>query len=402
MALAQLRALSDPDAGHDERLPELAGRFSTFLASGGTLIGNFGAANVNAGLRAASAGLREAGFIGTRVGVVRGDDVREQAIKEDLQLPELGLRISDLGSRFVSAHAYIGAEPIIDLLDSGARVIIGGRIADPSLFVAPICFALGWSLDDPDRAAQATLVGHILECGPHVTGGNFADPPYRAVSNPHDLGQPYARVSSEDAFISKDPASGGLVSVQTVSSQMGYEIHDPASYITPDVTADFSQVWARAAGTDCVQVGGALGRKRPETLKVLVGLDYGWKSIGEVSFGGPGCVSRAELAADTIRQRLTPIAGEIDEIRFDLHGLTALFGRELWANGEPPEVRLRVAARCQTMQAAQRVNDEVEFMYMGPAGAAGISLSKSRSIGVTPAFIARSRIDITTETVIVR
>jgi len=398
LALAQVRAMADPTKGQDERIDEVVGRFSSFLSKGGKIVGNFGSANVEAGLRDVLDGLRDRGITGTRVGVVYGDNVMQAVKSSDLELPELGLRISDLGDRLISAHAYIGAEEIKRLLEQDAAFILGGRLADPSLYVAPICHDMGWDLDMWDEVAAATLVGHLLECGVHVTGGNFADPPYRVVNGLDDLALPFAVGDGSDMMVTKLPGTGGLVSGETIRAQLGYEIHDPARYITPDVVADFTNTWVDDLGNDRVRVGGAVGSAQPELLKVLVGVHRGWKSVGEVSFAGPGCVARGKLAAEMIRARLESIADDIDEIRYDLHGYSAVFGERPEAN-DPIEVRLRVAARCRTPQAAKVVNDEVEFMYMGPAGGGGIAFSVVPAIGVTPAFIPRSQVTITSEVV---
>jgi len=165
LALAQVRRMRDPSSGYDERLPTIVAGIAGFLRSGGRLVGNFGAANPGAAGTAAIDALRKEGLHGTRVGVVHGDDVKDAVLDRDVALPELGCRVSDIEERLVSAHAYIGAEPIVELLTCDCQVILGGRIADPSVYVGPICHELNWALDDWDRVGTATLVAHLLECG---------------------------------------------------------------------------------------------------------------------------------------------------------------------------------------------------------------------------------------------
>jgi hypothetical protein len=207
-----------------------------------------------------------------------------------------------------------------------------------------------------------------------------------------------AEVSNDDLVITKLPGSGGAIDLRTVKTQLLYEIHDPARYLTPDVTADFSNVGVEQVGPDRVRVSGATGRRRPEMLKVLVGVDFGWKAVGEISYGGPGCVGRARRGEEIVRNRLDPISADIDEIRSDLHGMTALFG-DRPVGPEPTEVRLRVAARCATREAAERVITEVEWLYFGPAGAGGATGSVVPAIGVTPAFIPRDEVALELEVV---
>lgn len=398
LALAQIRRAHDPTTGQDRRIARIVELMAPMLSRGGRITGNFGAANPDAGLADVVAGLRKAGLHGTKVGVIRGDDVLDRAVKLDLALDELGTSMGDIGARVVSAHAYVGAEPIVEALQAGAAFVLGGRIADPSLFVGPICHELGWDLDDWERVGVATAVGHLLECGVHGSGANFEDPPYRVVDTPAEVGQPMAEVSDEDVIVTKLPGSGGAIDLRTVKTQLLYEIHDPARYLTPDVTADFSRIFVDQVGPDRVRVSGATGTRRPEMLKVLVGVDFGWKAVGEISYGGPGCVGRARRGEEIVRTRLAPISADIDEIRFDLHGLTALFGNAS-IGPEPMEVRLRVAARCATREAAERVVTEVEWLYFGPAGAGGATGSIVPAIGVTPAFIPRDQVALELEVV---
>ena len=160
-----------------------------------------------------------------------------------------------LAGSVVSANAYLGAEPILEALQRGADVVITGRVADPSLFVAPILAAFGWALDDWPRVGLATLVGHLLECAGQVTGGYFADPGVKDVPHLERLGFPLAEITPDgDVVVTKVPGSGGLVTTATCTEQLLYEVHDPAAYVTPDVVADFSRVTMEADGADRVRV----------------------------------------------------------------------------------------------------------------------------------------------------
>jgi len=397
LALAQVRRRQDPGGGQDRRIGQVVSGLANYLASGRRVVGSFGSANPDAAAADTMDALREADLAGVRVGVVRGDDVLQQVLAADLDLPEMGRRAGELRERIVCANAYIGAESIVAALEADAGFILGGRFADPSLFVGPICHELGWALDDWPRLGSATLVGHLLECGVHGAGGNFEDPPFRLVPDPHDLGLPYAEMAGEDDIvISKTPGSGGAIDERVVKTQLLYEIHDPAAYLTPDVTADFSQVTVAEVGPDRVRVGGAGGRRRPATLKVLVGLDLGWKAVGEISYAGPGCLDRARRGEEIVRRRLAGLGPAVEELRCDLVGLNSVAGGVV-AGGPPPEVRLRVAARCATRPAAEQVVYESELLYFGPAGAGGATGSVVPLLGVTPAYLPRSEVRIETE-----
>jgi hypothetical protein len=398
MALAHVRRRRDPATGQDERIGRLVPLLRGYLASGGRVVGNFGAANPDAAVRDFVTGLRAVGLSGIRLGVIRGDDVLDLVRSQDAALPELGTTVRALGDRVVSANAYIGAEPIVDCLREDAQITVGGRLADPSLFVGPICHELGWSLDDWDAVGHATMVGHLLECGVHSTGGNFEDPPYRVVPDPHRLGFPLAEVTADAAVVTKLHGTGGAVDERTMKTQLYYEIHDPRTYLTPDVTADFSDVHVEDLGNDRVRLTGATGREWPAALKVLVGVDQGYRSTGEISYGGPGCLERARRAEEILRARLDELLEPDDEIRIDLQGLSSLFGDKEGA-AYPTEVRLRLAVRTESEELARDAAHEVELLYFGPAGGGGVVTSVVPALGVTPAYVPRELVTLETEVV---
>jgi hypothetical protein len=398
MALAHVRRRHNPGAGQDERIRRLLPLLRGYLAAGGRVVGNFGAANPDAAADDFVAALRSLGLPGVRLGVIRGDDVLDLVRSRNAELAELGTTVRALGDRIVSANAYIGAEPIVDCLREDAQIVLGGRLADPSLFVGPICHELGWSLDDWEALGHATLVGHLLECGVHSTGGNFEDPPYRVVPDPHRLGFPLAEVSEDSAVITKLDGTGGAVDERTMKTQLYYEIHDPRTYLTPDVTADFSGVRVEDLGGDRVRLSGATGREWPATLKVLVGVDQGYRATGEISYGGPGCVERARRAEEILRAHLDELLAPGDQVRVDLQGMNSLFG-DKEGTSYPEEVRLRLAVRTESEELARDAVHEVELLYFGPAGGGGVVTSVVPALGVTPAYVPRELVPLETEVV---
>jgi hypothetical protein len=399
LALAQAARMENPMLGYDLRMPDVLSRMSKFLHSGGTVIGNFGAANPEQAGIVALEKLRELGHSGMPIAVIYGDDVRDIIFDLNPVIPELGITVKELGDKAISANAYIGAAPIVEALQLGAKVVLGGRLADPSLYVAPIVHELGIDLDDWIALGHATSAGHLMECGAQVTGGNWADPPLRVVPNLHQLGMPYAEITKDRIRLGKLEGTGGSVDVLQAHSQLGYEILDPSDYRTPDVVADFTRVRAEQVGPNVVDVSGATGREFPADLKVLVGVDQGYRAFGEVSYGALRCVERAELARQVIEGTLEPVRHLIDEIRFDLHGVQSLFddGSEVPA---PRELRLRVAARSKSHEVATLVADAVERMFMGPAGGCGITRSVERAIGVYSTFIPRTAVQTSIKLVV--
>lgn len=395
IALAQQARISDPQGGYDPLLSERMRRVLPCVgAQAGRrrlrVITNMGAANPVA---AAIEVRRIAGELGLNLKVVAvvGDDVLSVLNPE--QLLDNGQTVGALGKRLISANAYLGVDGILEALRAEADVVITGRVADPSLFLAPQMFEFGWAADDWQRLGRGTLVGHLLECAGQVSGGYFADPDFKDVDDLARLGFPLAEVDAEgEAVITKVAGSGGRVSRATCIEQLIYEVHDPAAYLTPDVTADFSQVGFVEDSLDRVRAQGAAGRARPEQLKVSVGYLDGWIGEGQMSYGGPGAVARAQLARDVVLKRLELMGVKMHDVRAELIGMDALHGPR--SSVEPWEVRLRIAARCEERSDAVRVGNEVETLYTnGPSGGGGASKSLRQVVAVASLLLPRGAVN---------
>jgi acyclic terpene utilization AtuA family protein len=393
IALAQQAKAADPDSGFD---PLLDARMDAVLLEAWRrrvrIVTNMGAANPHAAAARVRAIAERLGIRGLTIAVVTGDDVRSIVGSGEFTLAETG-ETATLET-IVSANAYLGVEPIVEAIGRGAHVIVTGRVADPSLFLAPIAVHHGWRLDDWTLAGRGTLVGHLLECAGQVTGGYFADPGAKDVHDLARLGFPIAEVERDgSAIITKVPGSGGAVTAATCKEQLLYEIHDPASYFTPDVVADFSGVRVTDLGGDRVGVAGASGRARPPTLKVSVGQLDGWIGEGQISYAGPGAVARGRLAGEIVRERLRLIGVPVRELRTDLIGVDALHGPRPDRPGDPYEVRLRVAARTAASADAWRVAREVETLYTnGPAGGGGATAAVRQVLAMRSTLVPRDRV----------
>jgi len=395
IALAQQVRISDPQGGYDPLLSERMRRVLPFVGRRDDqrrlrVITNMGAANP---VSAAIEVRRIADELGLHLNVVAavGDDVL-QVLQPELMLDN-GQTLGSLGERLISANAYLGVDAILEALHADADVVITGRVADPSLFLAPQMFEFDWAAHDWQRLGRGTLVGHLLECAGQVSGGYFADPGFKDVDDLARLGFPLAEINADgEAVITKVAGSGGRVSRATCTEQLIYEVHDPAAYLTPDVTADFSHVSFVEEGLDRVRALGADGRARPEQLKVSVGYLDGWIGEGQMSYGGPGAVARAQLARDIVLKRLELMGVNMQEVRAELIGMDSLHGPR--SNVEPWEVRLRVAARCEARSDAVRVGNEVETLYTnGPSGGGGASKSVRQVVAVASLLLARSAVN---------
>jgi len=395
IAIAQQAKMKDPGAGYDALL---AARMEACLPScrrnGVRIITNMGAANPAAGARRIGDVAKRLGIKGLKIAAVTGDDVLELTRQHDPVILETGRRVSQLGDRLVSANAYLGADAIVEALKKGADVVITGRVADPSLFLAPLIAEFDWQQDRLDLLGQGTVLGHLLECAGQVTGGYFADPGFKDVPDLARLGFPIAEVREDGAFVvTKVPGSGGMVTAATCKEQLLYEIHDPSSYITPDIVADFTGVRVAETGKDRVAITGGNGRPRTKTLKVSIGYRDGFIGEGQISYAGPGAVERGKLALEIVAERLKLTGVPFDKIRYDLIGVNSLHGDNRSAGHDPYEVRVRVAGRTRSMVEAVRIGNEVETLYTnGPAGGAGAWKSAREVVAMVSALLPRSMV----------
>jgi hypothetical protein len=399
LALAQLAKRQDPAAGYEPLLDAmLAPVLARSLRGGVRIVSNFGAANPRgAALRIREMALQQ-GLPAPRIAVIAGDDVSGPAHRAALQRA-LGAALD--GRDVVSANAYLGSEPIAAALKAGAQIVVGGRIADPSLTVGPALAHFGWAHDDWDRLARATMAGHLLECGTQVTGGYYADPGLKDIPGLARLGYPIAEIDEHGhCTITKPTGTGGRVDEHTVKEQLLYEVHDPAAYLTPDVVADITTAHVHDLGADRVRLEGVRGHARTGTLKVNVCFESGWLAEGEISYAGARAEARARLAADVLRERLQTVGA----LRADLIGVSSIFGddggRWLAATpaGDARDVRLRVALRHAERASAERLVREVTALYCcGPAGGGGVRTALRPTLGTLSCLLPRADVSATFE-----
>ena len=384
----------DPSRGYN---PLLARRMRAILPltfpAGTQVITNMGVANPIAAAECTVEVARELGLDGLVVAALLGDDVSE-ALGPDTPLWER-MTIGETGRPFIGANAYLGADEILLALEIGADVVITGRVADPSLFVAPLRRHFGWDADDWTHLGPATAVGHLLECASQVTGGYFADPGYKHVDGLAYVGFPFAEVGADgSACITKLDGTGGRVDERTVKEQLLYEVHDPARYLTPDVTADFSTVSVTGSGADRVRIDGAGGAPRPEQLKVTVAFDGGWLAEAGVSYAGEGARERAALAGDIVLERMHRVHGTNAPVRADLVGVHSLHSSAACDYpADTRDVRLRCAMRASSRDEAELLLWEVEsLLCCGPSAGGGYRGAVSPSVVTYSASIDRDAV----------
>jgi Acyclic terpene utilisation family protein AtuA len=222
-----------------------------------------------------------------------------------------------LGERPVlTANAYLGGWGIADALGRGADIVITGRVTDAALTAGPAAWHHGWRRDDWDALAGAIVAGHVIECGAQATGGNFAF--FTEVPGLEHPGFPIAEVAGDgSSVITKHPGQGGMVSVDTVTAQLLYEIGGPA-YLNPDVTARFDSIRLSADGPDRVRISGVRGDSPPETAKVAVNYYGGWRSTLTLYLTGLDIEAKAALVEQALWAAIPGGRGAFDAVEVSL------------------------------------------------------------------------------------
>ena len=400
VSAAQVRARRDPSfPGYDTYLDDrMRAVLPGCLKRGTKIISNQGWINPEGAAQRIVHWLREFGARGLKVAAISGGLITDRVLELTDKILENGKPTTTLRDTLVSAEVYLGAEPIVAALRQGAHIVVSGRVADPSIFMAPMMYEFGWDPLDHAKLGPGNGIGHLMECGAQVTGGYFPDPGFKDVPRPWDLAFPIAEVEPDgSAVITKVAGSGGAVNLMTVKEQLLYEVHDPGFYITPDVVVDFTTARLEQAGPDRVRVTNISGKPRTPTLKVSIGCTEGF--IGEDMFfyAGPGALRRARLAKQILQERFKLVNLDAEELRIDFLGLNAIHGAMTPADQpEPYEVAVRVAARTRTREEAIKVGREVDGMAVSGVGMTGKRVphqDRTREvIGVWSSLVPREKI----------
>lgn len=390
LAILQKDRLADPSRGYtfdiniiaQHILPEAFKRKIPLITNGGGL-------NPGAAAESARQIAEKAGLSGVKIAAISGDDMLPrlselQAAGENLAHLETGEALDLDAGQLVNANVYLGAAPIVEALQNGADMIITGRVADPCLYLAPLIAHYGWAWDDWDKLAAGIVAGHLLECTGQVVGGNSLavidqiDP-----ADLNKLGYPIAEVDPDGSFIlTNTPDYPGIVNADTVKEQLLYEVHDPANYITPDVTSNFTTLALEEVGANRVRVSGVTGTPRPEKLKLNLGRLEGYMRELIFTVGWPEAWRKVDQMKAMIEA--TWAALPLDRIEYHYLGHNSLYGPVAPLPDDPLEVIIRVmftARDERTLKNAVRL-----MMHNGLSGPAGMSISGT-TISATPRII---------------
>ena len=343
MARARAKA---PESGYaPDFVKALAPWLPDIKAKGTKVVANAGGVNPRGCSDALAKAAAQAG-IDLSIGVVLGDDLlpRADEIRKNGQTEMFSA--VEFPDDIWSMNAYLGARPIATALDAGADIVITGRCADSAVALGPLMHEFGWKDEDWDKLSQGSLAGHLIECGPQGTGGNFTD--WQDGSGWDDMGMPIVEVSEDGSFaMLKNTVSGEEVVPGSVGEQMLYEIGDPRAYLLPDVICDWSGVTLEQVGPDQVLVKGGRGLGRTDSYKVSATHADGWRAVSTLTLAAIDAPAKAERVAEAILTRCCRIfrdrnMGDFRQVSVEVLGAEAAYGAN--ARARTREVVLKIGA----------------------------------------------------------
>ena len=405
MSIMQKQRARDPSAGYaKDFVPLMKQILPACVERNIRVTANAGGVNVEGCAKAVREVARELGLAGKlRIGIVTGDDIMaklDELLSRGVELRNMdtGAALSTVRDRIQSANVYLGAAPMVEALNRGARIVITGRATDTGLTLAPLMHEFGWAPDDWNKLAAGTIAGHIIECGAQCTGGN-CQYEWRSIPNLANVGFPIVEAAPDGTFvITKHEGTGGWVIIPSVKEQLVYEMGDPHSYITPDCVADFTTVRLDYEGRDRVRVYGIEGRPATDTLKVSISYSAGYKAVGTLVYSWPDAYDKARAADRILRTRLDRLGLKFDQILTEFVGANATHGP---LAGEPspdlPEVQLRVGVRGEDRNAVERFTKEIAPLVLtGPPGVTGFAGGRPKVeeiVAYWPALIPKAEIN---------
>lgn len=322
---------------------------ATIAERGIKVVSNAGGVNPQACAETLRAVIAEQG-LSLSVACIVGDDLMASA--DTLQRAGTREMFSDepfpAVDKIQSINAYLGAFPIARALEMGADIVVTGRCVDSAVTLGACIHAFGWGRSDLNQLAMGSLAGHILECGPQATGGNFTD--WEQVQGMVNIGYPIAEISADGSFVCTKPdGTGGLVNIGTVAEQMLYEIGDPQAYMLPDVVCDFSTATLEQIGDDRVQVTGAIGRPAPSTYKVSATYADQFRGGTYMTFYGIDASAKAQTLGEAVFEAARTVfrahgLPDFSETSIELIGAESQFGKFAQMQGSR-EVAMKLAAK---------------------------------------------------------
>lgn len=382
MSILQKQKNKNPELGYAKDIPELMKRILPICKEKNIkVITNGGGVNPIACGKAIVKVAESLGISGLKIGIVLGDDIKDQIDHliehgSELKNMESGISIISVKDKLLSANVYFGAFPIVEALQKEADIVITGRTTDTGLTLAPMIYEFGWKQNDYDLLSAGTIAGHILECGAQSTGGNFLGD-WESIQNFAEIGFPICEAFPSGEFIiTKHESLGGKATVDTVSEQLLYEIGDPTEYITPDCVADFTSIQLEQNGENRVKVFGIKGK--PETAFYKVSCSYadGFSASGSLTYSWPQALTKAKAADKILRKRLELLNLSFDEIKSEFVGYNSCHGPLAPELDEEliNEIQLRISVRSHDFASVERFGKEIAPLILtGPPSVTGFA-----------------------------
>lgn len=399
MSILQKQKNKNPELGYAKDIPELMKRILPIIKDKNIkVITNGGGVNPVACANAVLQAAKNLGIKNLKIGVVLGDNIKDnldELILEGAELKNMESNepIELVKDKILSANVYFGAFPIVEALEKGADIIITGRTTDTGLTLAPMIYEFDWKNTDYNLLSAGTVAGHILECGAQSSGGNFLGD-WQSIPNMAEIGFPVAEAyPNGDVIITKHPNTGGRISFETVAEQLLYEIGDPKSYITPDCIADFTSIKLQDMGNDKVKVYDVKGFPETQFYKVSCSYADGFSAVSSLTYSWPQALTKAKAADEILRKRLANLNLQFDEIRTEFVGYNSTHGplaKEL-DEDEINEIVLRIGVRSHDYSSVERFGKEIAPLILtGPpsvTGFAGGRPKPSEVVAYWPALI---------------
>ena len=360
------------------------------------VLSNAGGVNIESCAMEICRTAQELGLSGNvKVGVITGDDVMlrlDDFLEKGIEIVNMdtGAHLSAVREKVQSANVYLGAEPLVEALDKGAQIIVGGRLTDTGLTLAPLMHEFDWSFSDWNKLAIGTIAGHIIECGGQCSGGN-CQYDWQNIPNLENIGFPIIEAYPDGEFVvTKHEGTGGRINIQSIKEQLLYEMGDPREYITPDVIADFTTINLSEDGKDRVRVKGIQGKENTDFYKVSISYSAGWKSVGTLVYSYPNAFEKAKAANKILRMRLNKLGLKFDLVLTEFVGVNATHGH---LSGDPPEdipeVQLRIAVRGLNKDDVTRFTKEIAPLILtGPPSVTGFAGGRPKVEEITAYFPA--------------
>ncbi len=410
MSIMQRQKIKKPELGYATDFVTLIERILPVLMEKKIkVIANAGGVNPEACRAAVFKVAQKLGVKGLKIAVVTGDNILSQiqSMEKDgvsMKSMDTGESLYDLirsGHEALSANVYMSSKPLVEALEQGAQIVIAGRTTDTGLAMAPMIYEFGWKWDDWNKLAAGTIAGHIIECGAQCTGGNFTK--WRDVPDLWNVGYPIVEAYPDGTFyITKHDKTGGLISADTISEQLLYEMGDPHNYITPDVIADFTSIRVEQAGTNRVKIHSVCGKPSTEFFKVSASYLKGYKATGQLTISGPDAYEKAKLCSDIFWKRLERAGFKYDE------SLTEYLGVNTCHDGIVPlpnpinEVVLRLGVKDKDSKKVDRFGKEIApLVTSGPPGVTGFAGGRPKPqeiVAFFPTLIPKHLIKISVDT----